>query len=63
MSFSLFYDMIDLRKRENKKLVYKLFRTWLRKAIAIPRVKKPIVNVKKKYISPEVSYKKDVLKI
>ena len=30
--------MIDLRKEENKKLVYKLFKTWRWKAV--PRIKK-----------------------
>ena len=38
--------MIDLRKGENKSLVYKLFKTWPRKTIAIPRVKKSSVKWK-----------------
>ena len=34
MSFSLFHDMTDLTKVKNKRLVYKLFKTWWRNAIA-----------------------------
>ena len=36
--------MIDLKKGENKRLDYKLFKTWRRKAI--PRVKKSSVKWK-----------------
>ena len=34
MSFSLFHDMADLTKVQNKRLVYKLFKTWWRNSIA-----------------------------
>ena len=37
MSFFIFHDVIDLKKGESKRLVYKLFKIWQRKAI--PRVK------------------------
>ena len=44
MSFSFFPKMIDLRKGENRKLGYKLFKPWQRKAI--PKVKKSSVKWK-----------------
>ena len=44
MSFSIFPKMIDLRKGENRKLGYKLFKPWQRKAI--PKVKKSSVKWK-----------------
>ena len=34
MSFSLFHEMTDLKKVKNKRLVYKLFKTWRQNAIA-----------------------------
>ena len=38
--------MIDLKKGENERLVYKLFKTWPRKIIAVPRVRKSSVKWK-----------------
>ena len=38
MSLSLFHDMIDLKEGGNRRLVYKLFKTWRQKAI--PRVER-----------------------
>ena len=44
MSFFIFHDVIDLKKGESKRLVYKLFQIWRRKAI--PRVKTSSVKWK-----------------
>ena len=56
MFFSIFNNMIDLRKGESKKLVYKLFKTWRRKVV--PRVKKSSIKWKceKEIVHPVHNY-------